>query len=72
MGVWVYTFAACMEACASWNDHQIEPPCYAVSYDTSGDFTEEGGIGNCFLKRVKGITPKGKKVTDSAVADLGN
>ena len=70
MGVWVFTFADCIDACASWNDHQIDPPCYAVSSDISDAFTEEGGIGNCFLKGVKGIPPKGKKVTDSAVADL--
>ncbi|KAL8671953.1 MAG: hypothetical protein Q9168_003579 [Polycauliona sp. 1 TL-2023] len=68
LGVWIFTFADCMEACASWNSHQNSPRCYAVSYDVSGLFAEERGSGNCFLKGARNIPAHSKNVTSSADA----
>ena len=68
MGVWVFTFADCMEACAAYNNKKNSPPCYAVSYDPEGDiFTQWSGFGNCFLKGSKDIPALSTNLTSSAV-----
>ncbi|KAL8968690.1 MAG: hypothetical protein Q9183_002343 [Haloplaca sp. 2 TL-2023] len=68
LGVWVITFAECMEACASWNYHADNPRCYSVSYDISnqGDFVQNSGLGNCFFKSKTEISGIAKESTDSA------
>ncbi|KAI4220782.1 MAG: hypothetical protein LQ349_008002 [Xanthoria aureola] len=60
LGVWMFTFADCMEACASWNAFQHSPRCYSVSYDPSDTFTEEAGFGNCFFKGERNIQARHK------------
>ncbi|KAL8826306.1 MAG: hypothetical protein Q9191_003877 [Dirinaria sp. TL-2023a] len=72
LGIWVFTFADCIEACASWNFRHDSPQCYAVSYDYSneGAFTEQGGMGNCFLKGSGSIPANVKNVTSSAQASF--
>lgn len=72
LGIWMFTFADCIEACASWNYHQDSPQCYAVSYDYSneGEFTEQGGMGNCFLKGSGNVVANVKNVTSSAQANF--
>ncbi|KAL8720403.1 MAG: hypothetical protein Q9225_002723 [Loekoesia sp. 1 TL-2023] len=70
LGIWTFTFADCIEACASWNKHQNSPQCYAVTYDIGDRFTEERGEGNCFLKESGSITAEEKNVTSSAQANF--
>ncbi|KAI4096817.1 MAG: hypothetical protein LQ339_006901 [Xanthoria mediterranea] len=70
LGVWMFTFADCMEACASWNAFRHSPRCYSVSYEPSDAFTEEAGFGNCFFKGERNIQARHKTVTDSADAQL--
>ena len=70
LGVWMFTFADCMEACASWNAFQHSPRCYSVSYDPSDTFTEEAGFGNCFFEGERNIQARHKTVTSSADAQL--
>ncbi|KAL8707389.1 MAG: hypothetical protein Q9220_007581 [cf. Caloplaca sp. 1 TL-2023] len=72
MGIWVFTFADCIEACASFNAHISDPHCYAVSYDTSntGSFVEKSGLGNCFLKGSGSVQAHEKNVTSSAQAQF--
>ncbi|KAL8998624.1 MAG: hypothetical protein Q9169_002375 [Polycauliona sp. 2 TL-2023] len=70
LAVWMYTFADCMAACASWNAYEHSPPCYAVSYDISDAFSSERGNGNCFFKGRRNIQAYGKNVTSSADAVL--
>ncbi|KAI4229834.1 MAG: hypothetical protein L6R40_008044 [Gallowayella cf. fulva] len=72
LGIWAFTFADCIEACASWNGHQNSPRCYSVSYDYSNvdAFTEENGMGNCFLKDNGNVEPRFRNVTSSADAQL--
>lgn len=67
LGIWAFTFADCMEACASWNGHGITPRCYTVSYDirNSGNFTENSGVGNCFFKASDNVQPRGQDTTSS-------
>ena len=70
LGVWMFTFADCMEACASWNAFRHSPRCYSVSYDPSDTFTEEAGFGNCFFKGERNIQARHKITTSSADAQL--
>lgn len=69
IGVFVYNFGDCIEACASYNmnvaDPRLNSTCLGVSYDIS--FLKAGGLGNCFLKSTLGDGPRGKNVTSSAV-----
>ncbi|KAL8820710.1 MAG: hypothetical protein Q9223_001133 [Gallowayella weberi] len=74
LGIWTFTFADCIEACASWNSHHMTTQrCYSVSYDYSnvGAFVHGSGIGNCFFKDNSNIQPRYKNVTSSADAQLG-
>ncbi|KAL8918224.1 MAG: hypothetical protein Q9172_005517 [Xanthocarpia lactea] len=70
LGIWVFTFADCIEACASWNAHRNSPPCYSISYDFGDAFTEESGTGNCFFKGVSNIPARPRTATSSADAQL--
>ncbi|KAL8948921.1 MAG: hypothetical protein Q9222_004925 [Ikaeria aurantiellina] len=72
LGIWAFTFADCIAACASFNEHISDPHCYAVSYDTSntGDFVEKSGMGNCFLKGSGSVQARAKNVTSSAQAQF--
>ena len=46
LGIYVYKFATCIEACADLNKRNTNTPCSGVSYDvTMGPLG-----GNCFLK----------------------
>ncbi|KAL8790921.1 MAG: hypothetical protein Q9213_000346 [Squamulea squamosa] len=70
LGIWVFTFADCMEACASWNDHKNTPSCHAVTYNYGDDFTEESGFGNCFLKDNGDVPARFYNVSSSAQAQF--
>jgi len=67
LGVWVFTFADCMEACASWNARHLSTKCYTVSYDISntGVSVENSGLGNCFLKDSNKIQGRKRSPTSS-------
>ena len=71
LGVYVFTFADCMEACSSWNSHntaQDSQQCHAVAYDTGPRaYPEYSGAGNCWLKNSGNITAIGKQGADAAV-----
>ena len=67
MSVWVFTFADCMEACARFNVQKNTLQCYAISYDLNVTFTEQSGLGNCWLKKSGNVAAKFSKVTDSGV-----
>ena len=70
LGVYVFRFTDCIEACASWNSRRdgSSPQCLAVAYDTgSWSYTEAGGKGNCLSKKFDNITAKGTKGADAAV-----
>ena len=69
MGVWVYTFEACIYACASYNlrpDLHLNSTCTAVSYNDavtsyvqpphSADGASSALGGNCFLKTIRGVS----------------
>ena len=69
VGIYVYTFEACIEACAQYNAHIDTHPnstCFAVTFNLGQTF--DGSAGNCWLKSAQ--TPnKGTfiTITDSAV-----
>ncbi|CAF9925287.1 MAG: hypothetical protein HETSPECPRED_005796 [Heterodermia speciosa] len=67
LGVWVFTFADCMEACATYNVLRKTPPCYAVTYKFGTSDTEQGGQGNCWLKESDNVAARSKNTTDSGV-----
>lgn len=67
LGVYVYTFEACIDACASFNSYiymHNTSRCYSVTYDAA---KEDSGRGNCWLKAVPNIVATPKDATDSAV-----
>lgn len=69
LGVYVYTFEACMDACASFNSYDYihnASRCYSVTYDAVKQNT---GNGNCWLKSRPNITAIAKNATDSAVLE---
>ncbi|KAL8752726.1 MAG: hypothetical protein Q9199_005542 [Rusavskia elegans] len=70
LGIWMFNFADCMEACASWNAFRNSPQCYSVSYDISDAFAEEAGVEYCFFKGNRNIQARRKTVTSSADAQL--
>lgn len=69
LGVYVYTFEACMDACASFNSYDYmhnATRCYSVTYDAVKKNT---GNGNCWLKARPNLTATMRNVTDSAVLE---
>ena len=67
LGVYVHTFEACMDACASYNSYDYmhnSSRCYSVTYDAE---KENSGKGNCWLKARQNLPPTARKATDSAV-----
>lgn len=75
VGVFVFNFADCIEACSSYNffnardrgvpGRELNSSCLGVSYDVT--FPEKDGLGNCFLKWTLGDGAVGKNDTSSAV-----
>ena len=69
IGVFVYSFADCIEACASYNKYVADPSlnltCLGVSYAIL--FPEATGEGNCFLKSSLGDGPLGNNEVSSAI-----
>lgn len=69
IGIKVYSFVDCIEACSSYNTHVDDPrlnsTCLGVSYDPA--FGLAGAVLNCFLKSSLGDGPYGKNTTSSAV-----
>ncbi|KAL9586587.1 MAG: hypothetical protein Q9203_003805 [Teloschistes exilis] len=66
LGVYVYTFEACMDACASFNSYGYmhnASRCHSVTYDAA---KEDAGRGNCWLKALPNIAATSKDATDSA------
>lgn len=67
LGVWVYRFADCINACESFNnparDH-TNATCYGVSYHLD-DLNE--GMGNCWLKAFQHISKVANVNVSSAV-----
>lgn len=67
LGVWVYRFADCINACESFNnparDH-TNATCSGVSYH-SDDLNE--GMGNCWLKAFQHISKVANVNVSSAV-----
>lgn len=54
LGVFVYRFEDCMEACASYNHFQSSnTTCHGATFDLRRP--QQGGKGNCFLKDTRGI-----------------
>ena len=46
IGIYVYSFDDCMDACNSYNHAEVEKgatQCYGVSYDTSFSHSGRGG-----------------------------
>lgn len=69
LGVYVYTFEACMDACASFNVYNYMhngSRCYSVTYDAA---KENSGRGNCWLKAMPNIAATARNATDSAVIE---
>ena len=69
LGVYVYTFEACMDVCASYNSYDYmhnSSRCYSVTYDAVKTNT---GDGNCWLKARPNIIASARDVTDSAVLE---
>ena len=69
LGVYVYTFEACMDACASFNSYDYihnASRCYSVTYDAVKKNT---GNGNCWLKARPNIIATTRNLTDSAVLE---
>lgn len=46
LGIYVYKFATCIDACADLNARTTNTPCSAVSFD----YSMSPEVGNCFLK----------------------
>lgn len=70
MGVWVISFACCVEACASWNARTITPQCAAVYFDYSNTeaFVENSGLGNCFVKDSGSTVGHTSDITSNVIA----
>ncbi|KAL8793009.1 MAG: hypothetical protein Q9195_004413 [Heterodermia aff. obscurata] len=69
LGVYVHTFGACMDACASFNEYEYMhngSRCYSVTYDATNENT---GKGNCWLKAIPNIVATARNDTDSAVIE---
>ena len=53
LGVFVYRFEDCIEACTSFNHFQSSnTTCFGVTFDLRRP--QQGGKGNCFLKDFRG------------------
>ena len=71
MGVYVYTFTDCVNACAIYNDPAStgdhgNSTCYAVSFN----FALPADTGNCWLKDQQKIPFHSNETVDSAILDL--
>ncbi|KAM0796575.1 hypothetical protein BDR22DRAFT_866588 [Usnea florida] len=71
MGVYVYTFTDCVNACAIYNDDSItgnhgNSTCYAVSFN----FALPEDEGNCWLKGHQNIPFHSNETVDSAILEL--
>ena len=70
VGIFVYTFEDCIEACASYNLRQTLHPnstCWAVGYRVDFLYREPGGGGICFLKGMKDLGAVENRNASSAV-----
>lgn len=68
MGVYVYTFTDCVNACATYNDKRMtgnhgNSTCYSVSYN----FALTAHEGNCWLKGHQQIPFHINETVDSAI-----
>ena len=70
MGVYVYSFEDCIQACASFNFHQTNNgtanTCFGVAFAWDHYKSAPGFTGNCFLKDESGMTPTHKAHTSAA------
>ena len=71
MGVYVYTFTDCVNACANYNDNSTtgnhgNSTCYAVSFN----FALAADVGNCWLKGRQKIPFHSNQTVDSAILEL--
>ena len=71
MGVYVYTFTDCVNACATYNAHDWtgghgNSTCYALSFNIALAADE----GNCWLKGLQNIPFHSNETVDSAVLEL--
>ena len=68
MGVYVYTFTDCVNACAFYNDagNHGNSTCYAVSFN----FALSADKGNCWLKGQQKIPFQTNETVDSAILGL--
>ena len=71
MGVYVYTFTDCVNACASYNGNGItgnreNSTCYSVSFNLALPADE----GNCWLKGHQNIPFHSNETVDSAILAL--
>lgn len=74
LGVYVFTFADCMEACASWNAFRAmnTPQCFAIAFGFGpGAYSQSSGKGNCFLKDSRSIAARADPGGDAAVLQVG-
>ena len=61
LGVYVFQFTDCMEACASWNKFRetTSPQCLAIVFDNEPYAnSESSGMGNCWLKNSGNTTAR--------------
>ena len=70
MGVFVYSFEDCIEACASFNYHQTNNgtgnTCFGVAFAFDKHKDPQGLFGNCFLKDASGMTATHRAYTSAA------
>ena len=71
VGVYVYTFTDCVNACAIYNDARVtgdhgNSTCYAVSYN----FALGQATGNCWLKSRQNIPFHSNETVDSAILEV--